>query len=55
MGLEPRALYGPTGRMQWVGPVGQGTLEPHAHDTAVMKKLWSRSEQETGFVWGLPA
>ena len=26
-GLEQRALYGPTGRMQWVGPVGQGTLE----------------------------
>ena len=54
-GLEPRALYGPTGRMEWVGPVGQGTLEPYAHDTAVMKQLWSRSEQETGFVWGLPA
>lgn len=54
-GLAPRALYGPTGRMEWVGPVGQGTLEPYAYDKAVMKKLWSRSEQATGFVWSLPA
>lgn len=54
-GLEPRALYGPTGCMEWVGPVGKGTLEPYAHDKAVMKKLWSRSEKETGFVWSLPA
>ena len=26
-GLEERALYGPTGRMEAVGPVGRGTLE----------------------------
>lgn len=51
--LEQRALYGPTGRMEWVGPVGKGTLEPHAYDKAVMEKLWSRSEQETGFKWNL--
>jgi len=52
-GLEPRALYGPTGRMEWVGPVGRGSLEPHAYDKAVMTKLWGLSEAETGFVWGL--
>ena len=51
--LEQRALYGPTGRMEWVGPVGKGTLEPYAHDTAVMEKLWERSERETGFTWSL--
>jgi NAD(P)-dependent dehydrogenase (short-subunit alcohol dehydrogenase family) len=51
-GLEPRALYGPTGRMEWVGPVGKGTLEPYAYDKPVMAKLWERSEQETGFSWG---
>ncbi|MBV2361509.1 SDR family oxidoreductase [Thalassococcus sp. CAU 1522] len=50
-GLEQRALYGPTGRMEFVGPVGKGTLEPHAHDKAVMEKLWERSEQETGLSW----
>jgi len=52
-GLEQRALYGPTGRMEWIGPVGKGTLEPHAHDKVVMDKLWSRSEKETGFEWNI--
>ncbi len=52
-GLEQRALFGPTGRMEWVGPVGKGTLEPHAHDKAVMTKLWNRTEKETGFEWRL--
>ena len=52
-GLEQRALYGPTGRMEWVGPVGKGTLEPYAYDKAVMTKLWERSEEETGYRWNL--
>ena len=52
-GLEQRALYGPTGRMEMVGPVGKGTLEPYAYDKPVMEKLWNRSEQETGFNWDL--
>ena len=52
-GLEQRALYGPTGRMQFVGPVGKGTLNAHAYDKAVMLKLWDVSEQATGFVWGV--
>lgn len=50
-GLDPRALYGPTGRMEWVGPIGKGTLEPHAHDKPVMERLWKLSERETGFEW----
>lgn len=53
-GLEQRALYGPTGRMEFVGLVGKGTLEPYAYDKAVMERLWDRSEQETGFAWSLP-
>ncbi len=52
-GLEERALYGPTGRMEWVGPVGRGTLEAFAHDKPVMTRLWERSEKDTGFTWGL--
>lgn len=52
-GLEQRAFYGPTGRMEAVGPVGKGTLEPYAYDKAVMAKLWERSEQETGFEWSM--
>lgn len=38
-GLEQRALHGPTGRMEFVGPVGKGMLEPYAYDKAVMEKL----------------
>ncbi len=52
-GLEQRALYGPTGRAQWVGPVGKGTLKPHAYEKPVMERLWALSEQETGFEWTL--
>lgn len=52
-GLEQRALYGPTGRMEVVGPVGKGTLNAHAHDKAVMAKLWDVSEEATGFSWKL--
>ncbi|KIN64646.1 putative oxidoreductase [Sulfitobacter noctilucicola] len=52
-GLEERALYGPAGRMETGGPVGRGTLEPYAYDKEVMSKLWSRSEQATGYNWSL--
>ena len=49
--LEQRALYGPTGFLQTSGPVGKGTLNPHAYDKAVMEKLWDVSEEATGFSW----
>lgn len=52
-GLKQRALYGPTGRMEWVGPVGEGTLEPHAYEKHVMARLWDESEKATGFTWSL--
>ena len=39
--------------MEWVGPVGKGTLEPYAHDKAVMERLWALSEKETRFEWEL--
>lgn len=52
-GLEQRALHGPTGRMEAVGPVGQGTLEPHAYDKPVMRKLWEVSEHATGHRWSI--
>ena len=50
---EQRALYGPTGRLEAVGPVGKGTLNPHAYDKHVMTRLWEVTEQETGFEWGI--
>lgn len=52
-GLEQRALYGPTGWTQTGGPVGKGTLHPHAYDKPVMQKLWEVSEDATGFRWSL--
>ncbi len=52
-GLEERALYGPTGRMEFTGPVGKGTLHPHAYDKAVMERLWDVSEDATTFSWKL--
>jgi len=50
-GLKERALYGPTGRFGFTGPVGQGTLHPHAHDKDVMRRLWDLSEAATGMRW----
>lgn len=50
-GLEAKALYGPTGLMECVGPVGKGTLKPHAHDKLVAVKLWDLSEQATNHTW----
>ena len=52
-GLEERALYGPTGRLESVGPVGKGTLAPHAYDKPVMSRLWEVSEQATAVRWDL--
>lgn len=52
-GLEQRALYGPTGFMEFVGPVGEGTLHPHAYDKPVMERLWDVSEKAVGFEWDL--
>ena len=50
---EQRALYGPTGRMEAVGPVGKGTLNAHAHEKAVMTRLWEVSEIAVGLKWKL--
>ncbi|WP_171105531.1 MULTISPECIES: SDR family oxidoreductase [unclassified Ruegeria] len=50
---EQRALYGPTGRFEAVGPVGRGTLNPHAYEKNVMVQLWNVSEKATGFSWEL--
>ena len=50
---DQRALYGPTGRMEAVGPVGKGTLNAHAYDKAVMAHLWEVAESAVGFDWKL--
>ena len=52
-GLDQKAYYGPTGRSNWVGPVGECELEPHALDKPVADKLWDLSEKETGYKWSI--
>ena len=49
--LDQEAFYGPTGRSNWVGPVGSHHLAPHAKDKEVSRKLWDVSESETGVKW----
>ncbi|MFD1294985.1 SDR family NAD(P)-dependent oxidoreductase [Lutibacter holmesii] len=51
--LEQSEFYGPTGRSNWVGPVGAHKLEPHAKDKVVANKLWKLSEKETGIKWNI--
>ncbi len=51
--LDQAGFYGPTGRSNWVGPVGEHKLEPHAKDRAVAKKLWELSEKETNIRWNI--
>lgn len=51
--LKQKAYYGPSGPLNWVGPVGECKLEPFALDRVVAAKLWTRSEEETSFTWSL--
>jgi NAD(P)-dependent dehydrogenase (short-subunit alcohol dehydrogenase family) len=51
--LKERAYYGPTGLMNFGGPVAEGTLEPFVLESTVLKKLWSLSESETKHTWAL--
>lgn len=51
--LDQTAFYGPTGRNNWVGPVGAHHIEAHAKDKAVAMKLWEVSEQATNMYWNI--
>ena len=51
--LDQSSFYGPTGRSNWVGPVGAHKLEPHAKDKAVAERLWEISEKATGLKWNI--
>ena len=50
-GLKQRAYYGPTGFMNFGGPVGEGKLEPFAHDSEIIARLWEVSEKATSYTW----
>lgn len=51
--LDQKGFYGPTGRSNWVGPVGAHPpiKPPHAKDKAIAKRLWELSEKEVGLQW----
>lgn len=49
--LDQEGFYGPTGRSNWVGPVGLHKIESHAKDKIVAKRLWEISEKKTGIKW----
>ena len=51
--LDQKGFYGPTGRSNWVGPVGEHKIEAHAKDKNVSKRLWEVSEKTTGVNWNL--
>jgi len=51
--LDQKEFYGPTGRSNWVGPVGAHKIEPHAKNKDVAKKLWEISEEATGIKWNI--
>lgn len=49
--LKERAYYGPTGMMNFGGPVGKGDIEPFVLNKDIQNRLWSLSEKATAFSW----
>jgi NAD(P)-dependent dehydrogenase (short-subunit alcohol dehydrogenase family) len=49
--LKEQAYFGPTGTMNWSGPVGECKLEPFVLDREVAAKLWEVSEEATHCKW----
>lgn len=49
--LKQQAYYGPTGRGNWVGPVGECNLESFVWDRKIAGKLWEVSEKATNCKW----
>ena len=49
--LNEQAFYGPTGRMNWIGPVGECKVESFVFDRKIALKLWDISEKNTGIKW----
>jgi len=49
--LKQDAYYGPTGTMQWKGPVGECKMESFVLDREIGDRLWSVSEKATNCKW----
>ncbi|OSY89328.1 oxidoreductase [Tenacibaculum holothuriorum] len=50
-GLKQQAYYGPTKRMDLVGPIGECKLEPFVLNREIAIKLWDMSEELTNCKW----
>ena len=51
-------MYGPTGglfALELKGPIGVNPLAEHALDKESAARLWTLSEEKTGFKWPLPS
>jgi len=51
--LKQKGYYGPTKRMDFVGPIGECKLESFVLDSEPAKKLWELSEEATDCKWNL--
>ncbi|MGC6428928.1 MAG: SDR family oxidoreductase [Flavobacteriales bacterium] len=49
--LNQKAYYGPTGTMQWIGPVGECKLDLLAQNKETSTKLWDFTEQLLDVNW----
>ncbi|MFY0641225.1 MAG: SDR family oxidoreductase [Bermanella sp.] len=51
--LKERAYYGPTGMMNFGGPVGESKIESFVLNKEVQNKLWTLSEKATSLKWSI--
>lgn len=49
--LPIKAYYGPTGTMNWSGPVGECAMEKFVLDRKIAEQLWKVSEKATQCQW----
>lgn len=49
--LKQQAYYGPTGRSNWTGPVGECDMETFVLDREIAQRLWKVSEETAQCKW----
>ena len=52
-GLKTERYYGPTKRLQMVGPIGECPLDEVALNREMAARLWTVSEEKTSFCWSV--
>lgn len=51
--LNQKDYYGPTGIMNWSGPVGDCDIESFVYDSKIASRLWEVSEVATNSKWSI--